>query len=427
MERLKLYDYQQDIVDRESSKDSHALFMGMGSGKTVTSLELMALKPIKKLLIICLVSKRQDWKNDAQSQLGRNLIILDKGTKKNIPLLDSECDGFVVNFESVWRLDSELLDMIDDSWGIIIDESHNIKNPDSKITRFCMRLSRLTKYKAILTGTPQASGYVDYRTQMNFLGKWNMTLKEFERDYCVMQKITWLPYTAYEIASYKNTGALQESLQTDCVYYERTLDYETTHIDVEFPNFKPYITWRKDRVYKGHLGDTLGAYRMGLRTFASGHLGEHHVKSKKIEWLKDLFNAYDKRVVIFYNFNVERDDLVELCQSLKLPYSEYNGREKDLSNFKNSPNGVAICNYKSASVGINDLVVASVCVFYSPTDDYVMFEQAKKRIDRIGQTTSPTLYYFRVKGTVEVAIYNALKQGLDFDERLFNNYVDNKE
>ena len=423
--KLIPYDYQQKIIEQERGRDSHALFIGMGLGKTVISLEIMNEKPITKLLVICLVSKREDWKKDALSQSNKNLVILDKGTKKNIPLLQSDCDGFVVNFESLWRLERHLLDIIDDSWGIIIDESHNIKNHTSKVSKYCAQLGRLTPYKAILTGTPQSGGYIDYRTQLNFLGKWELTLNEFHKRYCIMRKIPWLPYTAYEIASYKNTSELNHILQEECVYHERTPDYETTHIDVELPSFKAYATWKKDRVYKGHLGDTMGAYHMGLRTFASGHLGEHAIKSQKLVWLKDLFNAYDKRVVIFYNFNSERDDIVELCESLKLPYSEYNGRDKDLTNFKANTNGVVICNYKSASVGINDLVIASVCVFYSPTNDYILFEQAKKRIDRIGQTTSPTIYYLRVKATVEVAIYNALSKGLDFDERLFANYVDN--
>lgn len=429
---LKLYEYQQEIVDRERDKDSHALFVGMGLGKTVMSLELMKLKPTNKLLVVCLVSKVNDWVSDAKSQSGLTLVPLRKGTKKNIELLNSDCDGFVVNFESLWRLGDSLLDMIDDTWSIIVDESHNIKTPTSKVTRYTMRLGKRTPYKCILTGTPQSGGYVDYLTQMNFLGKWNMTRKEFEDQYCVMVEVHWTPYKSFEIGSYKNTNKLNELLAGDCVYLERDSKYPTTHIDVEIDNSPPYRRWMKDKVFKWkengtehiHIGDSSGGYRSGLRTFASGHLGLYRRESEKLTWLRDLFNSYDKRVVVFYNFNKERDDIISLCESLELPWSEYNGRGKDLTKFMTEDNGVAICNYKSASVGINDLVVAQVCVFYSPTDDYILFEQAKKRIDRIGQTGSPTLYYLRVKGTVEVAIYNALQKGLDFDDRLFDIYLD---
>ena len=101
---IKLYDYQLDIVEREKGKKSHALFMGLGSGKTVTSLTIMSQKPTTKLLIVCLVSKRNEWKKDAQSQLGLNLTILDQGTKKNHELLLDDSDGYVINFESAWRL-----------------------------------------------------------------------------------------------------------------------------------------------------------------------------------------------------------------------------------------------------------------------------------------------------------------------------------
>lgn len=429
---LTPYKYQQDIINSESHKDSHALFVGMGLGKTLLSLELMKLKPIKKLLIICLKSKRHEWQEDALSQNNLNLVILDKGTKKNISLLESDCDGFVVNFESVWRLDTTLLDIVDESWGIIVDESHNIKNPRSKVTRFHMKLGNRTKYKTILTGTPQSDGYIDYLTQMNFLGKWNMTRNEFENKYCVMVKSTWLPYDAYEIGSYKNTNELTERLTSDCVYFERTPEYSVTNIDVELPNFPAYRKWMKDKVFtwkvKGetfrYLGDSSGSYRMGLRTFASGHLGGYARDSEKLEWVRDLFNSYDKRIVIFYNFNKERDDLVKLCESVGIPYSEYSGRTKDLDNFKNLERSVVLCNYGSASTGINDLVIASVCVMYSPTDNYITFEQAKKRIDRLGQKGNPIIYYLRVKGTVEVAIYRALKEGLDFDDKMFDKYLE---
>ena len=52
-----LFDYQQEIVDRERNKKSHALFMDMGTGKTVTSLALFKNSEQPKLLILCIVSK----------------------------------------------------------------------------------------------------------------------------------------------------------------------------------------------------------------------------------------------------------------------------------------------------------------------------------------------------------------------------------
>ena len=46
-------------------------------------------------------------------------------------------------------------------------------------------------------------------------------------------------------------------------------------------------------------------------------------------------------------------------------------------------------------------------------------EQAKSRLDRIGQTKQPVFYYLQTVGSVEKSIYAELKQGRDFDNKQF--------
>lgn len=78
---------------------------------------------------------------------------------------------------------------------------------------------------------------------------------------------------------------------------------------------------------------------------------------------------------------------------------------------------MAICNYKSGSFGINDLVISNIFIAYSPTDSYLEWEQSKKRIDRDGQKNTP-VYYFIMSG-LEKRIYESLKVGKSFDDRVF--------
>ena len=141
----KLYDYQKKIVDGEKNKKSHALFMDMGTGKTITSLGLFEQSKLKKILIICIVSKKQDWHDELLDLTGIESTILDKGTSKNIELLKNFSNSYVVNFESCWRLDKHLLNLINEDWFIIIDESHKIKNTKSKIGKFVQKLALKTE------------------------------------------------------------------------------------------------------------------------------------------------------------------------------------------------------------------------------------------------------------------------------------------
>ena len=105
------------------------------------------------------------------------------------------------------------------------------------------------------------------------------------------------------------------------------------------------------------------------------------------------------------------------------PYSEYNGSVKDLTNFKEKDNGVALVNYGSGATGLNDFVLSNKMVFYSLPRDYITLVQAKGRIDRIGQTQKPLYYYFVTAGTIDVINYKRLRDGKDFDEELFKEIM----
>ena len=155
--------------------------------------------------------------------------------------------------------------------------------------------------------------------------------------------------------------------------------------------------------------DNPGAYRYGLRSLLNSDY--------KLEWIRDFLDGYDKRVVIFYNYNVELDSLKNLLEKMGRSYSVYNGGEKDFTNFKNHEDGICLCNYQSGSVGINDLVISNVYIAYSPSDNYINWQQSKKRIDRNGQKHTP-VYYYLCSG-LESRIYHSLSVGKNFDDRVF--------
>lgn len=113
-----------------------------------------------------------------------------------------------------------------------------------------------------------------------------------------------------------------------------------------------------------------------------------------------------------------------ICKSLKRPVGVYYGARKDLAPFKENENGIAIVNYQSGAVGINDLCISNIGVFFGPPDgNYILYAQAKARLDRIGQTKQPIFYYLQTKGSVEKAIYDNLKKGQDFDDKMFDAWL----
>lgn len=421
----KLYHYQKEIVDSQSHL-SHALFMDMGTGKTITSLALFEKSKAKKLFIICLVSKLQDWKDEVNEHFPElSVIILNQGSKRNIELLKENSDVIICNYESVWRMDKAILSHITNEWFIIVDESHKIKNSHSKVGKFMGKLKKQTDTKCILTGTPQNNGYLDYYNQMSFIDVFQMTEKDFKKEYCVfeLQKLNGNYFN--QLVGYKNTYELDKIINLFSVFFKRDVSDELVPSDiyVKIVKHNSIDKLRKTKVYGDIIVDNTAALRVYLRQMCSGFIKHENVSDNKLRWLEDFIDTYDKRIVVFCNFNMEVDNIVELCKKMNRPYSIYNGAYKDLTVFKEHDDSIAICNYASASMGLNDLVLANTCIMFSPTEDYILFEQSKKRIDRIGQKHKPLIYYLQTANSVEVAIYNALKIGKNFDEKMFENYL----
>lgn len=423
--RTKLYPYQEKIRDEQKNNKSVNLFMGMGTGKTITSLSIFEQNPTSKILIICLVSKMKDWQEDLKKELDMDSIILNKGTAKNRVLLEENSSAFIINFESAWRL-KELLKWVDFDTTILVDESQKIKNPQSSIGKFAQRLCKRTNYKIILTGTPQSQGYIDYYNQLYFTNTWDIKFTDFKKMFCIFEDQYFNGYTVKTLVGYKNKETLDKIINENCVFYEREIDDDMIPTDIiqKFDKPKKYDFFKKHRVWKDVMADSVGKLFATLRTICSGNIEEYEVDDQKIKWLDDLLDCINDRLVVFYNFNVERDRIIKLLEKKKIPYSEYSGRTKSFDEFKNNEKSVALCQYKSASTGINDLVISNKCVFYSLPTEYIDFIQSKKRLDRIGQTKKPLFYYLICKDTVEEKIYWRLMQGKDFDDKMFQSYME---
>lgn len=405
----KLFDYQEDIV-RKAFPNS-ALFMDMGTGKTITSLRIAEKYNVEKLLVVCLKSKIQDWIDEIENE-----TYFVKG------------EYMVVNFESVWRT-NKALDFTTDKTMIIIDESHKIKNPKSKVSTYIRFLGKKTRYKLILTGTPQNQEYYDYWMQMGFIDSpvYNISLKEFENTYVNFILDYQRGHYFKRIDSYNYEDVLKEGVNRLSFYKNYDSEYEKPiEIPTKIKRIPEYSNLLKDKCYGDVLADDPMSLRNYLRECCSGFIKNDLLEhNPKLEWLKDFLEIDNSRIVIFVNYNMEVKMISDLCDKLKRPYSIYNGEFKDFTNFKKYSNGVAIVNYASGATGINDLCISNIGIFYSlPDGDYILFKQAKARLDRIGQIKQPIFYYLLMEKTIESPIYRAFKNGDNFTNQMYLNWLE---
>ena len=407
-----LFDYQKEIVQKANK--SNALFMKMGTGKTITSLKIAEKWQCEKLLVVCLKSKIQDWIDEIEEE-----TYFCKG------------EYMVINFESVWR-STKAIDFCDSKTMIIVDESHKIKNPKSKVSQYMRYLGNLTKYKLVLTGTPQNEEYYDYWMQMGFIDSplYKIPLKDFE-NYYVNYTLDYLGGHYFKrIESYNQTDKLKEAINEKAFYKEYESNYGNpieVYEKLKTPSF--YKSFMKDKVYEDVVADSDMTLRTYLRQCCSGFIKNHLLeKDVKEKWLEDFLEITSDRIVIFVNYNMEIDIIKSLCIKMNRPYSIYNGEIKDLTNFKNKENGIAIVNYASGATGINDLCISNIGIFFSPPDgDYILFSQAKSRLDRIGQKKQPIFYFLECMKTIEIPIYNAFKNGDNFTNELYLNWLEKEK
>ena len=160
------------------------------------------------------------------------------------------------------------------------------------------------------------------------------------------------------------------------------------------------------------VGDTVFGDLTAKRQLAAAY------SRAKLEAFGDLLDATSKRLVVFYNFDVELEGLTAELEKRYRAYGVLNGKTHDLSPFFDTDDGVALIQYQSGAMGVN-LQQADTCVYFSPPLASSLFEQSKKRIHRVGQDKPCTYYELVSKGTVEEKIYDTLAMRRDYTEKLF--------
>ena len=136
----------------------------------------------------------------------------------------------------------------------------------------------------------------------------------------------------------------------------------------------------------------------------------------RIEKLKEIIESH-RKVIVFYNFNYERDSILELLSEMKIPVGELNGHNH--TDIPDTDDWVYLVQYNSGSEGWN-CVKTNVIVFYSLSYSYRMTHQAAGRIDRRNTPYEDLFYYyFCSDSSIDKAILKSLEAKKDFNEKKY--------
>jgi len=402
---MKLFPHQDRALNDTYKHNRVAYYLDMGLGKTFVGSEKMWELNTPYNLLICQKSKIDDWKEHFEQHYDYKVIVFDKQCMEEIP----EESVLIVNYERAWRRE-ELLKL--NNFTLMLDESSKIKNDKSKQTKFILRLN--AENIILLSGTPTGGKYEELWSQLHLLG-WKIAQKLFLKQFVVQE---WDDRNSkYKITGYKNVDRLKAKLKQYGAVFMKTEEVfdlpETTDVKVKIPGTKMYTEFKKHHIVEiGKellLGDTPAAKKLYLRQLAGSY------NENKLQYVKDLIESTNDRIIIFYNFKKEYEALVDLIEK---PISTVNGSLKDLTAYEKFENSVTLIQYQAGAMGLN-LQKANKIVYFTLTDKSELFEQSKKRTHRIGQERPCFYYYLLTDGSIEWRMLDVLKERKDYTDALF--------
>lgn len=428
-----------------------ALLMEMGCGKTITSIAvagaLYQFGKIKRILIVAPLSILGVWDEEFEkfADFPYTLTVLTGSCSKKKEQLEEVSDKglqiVVVNYESAWRLERELLRYNADL--IIADEGHKIKSAQTSVSKSMHALGDRARYRMLLTGTLITNKEIDVFSQYRFINSdiFGTSFYAFRNRY-------------FDMLGYGNhTPVFRKYLREDFLKKMHSVAYRVTKaecldlpeiteevrtVELEPKAMKLYSNLEKES-YTQMAGSEVSAVNvltrlLRLSQITGGHLtddegDDNAVSTVKLEALSDIVDsavAEGRKLVVMARFIPELNDIQELLEKKGVVYAVVRGGVKDrdekIRRFQEDDDcRVFVGQIAAAGLGIT-LTAASTMVFYSLDYSMSNFEQAKARIHRVSQKENCLYIYLIAKNTVDRKVLRSLRNKVDLAKLLVDDY-----
>lgn len=453
--KTKPWKHQRQALEYLYPRDIGALYTDMGTGKTKVMIDLIRNRPdMKRVLIVGTVKACDVWEDEIKTHGSKSkfrvIQLVRLSTEKKITLLTEELKKakndpkdvstvIIINYESIWRepLDAYLLRKTVRIDTVICDESHKIKSPSSKCSRYLAKIGKRVKNRYLVTGTPTSESPMDVYAQYRFLDPtiFGTNYGEFCQQYqnVDVNISSRVGYTVLDKKNpYKNLDDLKEKMFScafcvaSSVKLPPTKDITVT-FDLDDRVVGLYKELKKEGIVELNNGvlDVSNVLSMVIREqqLTSGYLPvEKEDRSKKVinvsksrvEAFESLLTTFDKGepIVVFAKFKKDLKNIRQTCKRLGIKYSELSGDVDQLQDWKEGATDVLGVQYTSGSESIN-LTRAHICIYYSLHHSYALYKQSRKRIHRPKQTKVCEYYTLVSKApkmtTIDEKMVEALK------------------
>jgi len=434
-----MWQHQKDAFRRLGWMNGAILDMGMGTGKTMTTISLIMGGKHDFGFIVCPKSVIDVWPLEFFRNSKKDFHILQRGKEsisKFVKNIEKERHNaqvykrpfvFICNYEAFWR--GELGDFIQGNKFdyIVYDEVHRLKSHKGSASKFAAAIRKQADRVIGGTGTLLPHSPLDafaiYRAVDP--GVFGTHFIPFRSRYALLGG-----FEGKQVVGFQHQDDLHRKLKA-ISFRIKTEDAvelpEAQHIE-RFCELSPgtrklYEEMKRDLIaeFEGHVVEAANAMVKVLRLMqcTSGVMKdtegrELRVGSEKAELFADIMEdiATDEPVCVFCNFTMDLRAVEEVCLKQGRRVAELSGRKNELKKWQDGEADVLIVQIKAGKEGV-DFTRARICFYYSIGHSLGEYLQSERRIHRPGQTRSVVYYHLLVKDSIDIDVYKALDKKHD--------------
>ena len=428
------HNYQSRAITFVINNRYCALFLDMGLGKSVITLTALQrliydYVEVSRVLVIAPKSVAQNtWTSEASKwdHLKDLKVSVVMGTPaKRTKALQEQADIYVTNRDNVEWLAKQYQG---EAWPfdcVVLDESSSFKNHQSK--RFkALKALRPWMHRVIeLTGTPAPNGYMDLWAPIFLLdrgARLGRTITDYRRRFFRPGQSNGFVVYNWNLqpgGRERITNAISDiSLSMKAADYLELPSIIEAGLDIALPEkeLRLYREFEKQCLMEldGTTLEALTAAALSnkLLQFTGGAIYDtdhawHAVSDAKLDALEDLIEAAQEPVLVYYNYQSEKERILERLKSYS-PVT-FKGEPDILRQWNEGQIRVLLCHPASVAYGLNMQQGGHIIVWYTMSWNLELYQQANARLYRQGQTRPVMLYHLTCLGTIDEKVRQALQ------------------
>ena len=463
------YKHQLTALEKSWNRETYAYFMEMGTGKTKVLIDNGAMLydrgKIDGILIVAPKGVIGTWYNqELPAHLPDHIesvtvlwqALINKKQQSKLDTLFAVSDDLHILIMNVEAFSTDKgvkfakKFLLSHNTLMAIDESTAIKNPKALRTKSIVEISKMAKYRRVLTGSPVTKNPLDLYAQCYFLDPEHLghdSYYSFRMRYAIMKTAYISGRSIQLVSGFRNLAELSEKLKPfsyrvlkeDCldlppkIYMKRT-------IDLTSEQKKVYKQMKEEALAELHGKQittmTVLTQLMRLQQITCGHFKAddgttQEIKSNRLNELMDILDEVEGKAIIWAHWQADIKKIFDEIVKVHGPGSvvDYYGltpqdkRQKYKDAFQNdSKVRFLVGTPQTAGYGLT-LTAANTVIYYSNGYDLEKRIQSEDRAHRIGQKKSVTYIDIIAEDTVDKKIQDSLRKKINIASEVLGEEI----